>query len=59
MEYIEGVVTLKDLCSENGCLLSFEEFKLKYRNIKCTFICYYGLLKAMERGSNEMATCPS
>ena len=46
---IEGVVTLKDLCSENGSLLSFEEFKLKYRNIKCTFICYYGLLKAIPK----------
>ena len=46
---IEGVVTLKDLCSENGSLLSFEEFKLKYRNIKCTVICYYGLLKAIPK----------
>ena len=37
-----GVVTLKDLCQENGSLLSFDEFKQKY-----TFINYYGLLKAI------------
>lgn len=45
----EGVVTLKDICSDANRLLSFEEFKLKYANIKCTFIQFYGLLKAIQK----------
>lgn len=44
-----GILTIKDLCSDDGNFLTFQSFKLRFSNIKCTFIRYCGLLKALPR----------
>lgn len=43
-----GILRFGDLLSENGSILSYPEIKAKY-HVNCTFIKYYGLLKAIPK----------
>ena len=53
----EGILKLMDICSEDGNILTFHDFRLKYSNVKCTFIKYCGLLKALPRAWKQLFGC--